>query len=347
MMVRRTPTFAFIVHPRDEQDFFRARCLTLLRDLSTDDQEFVCRACKCPPTVVGEIVFGFSPFRGALVSIGFLPKQVVTAKGRAEITRAVQMMVEQGVRVIGLGALTSSATDGGRSLIDELPRGVTLTNGNAYTAAVLRENVTSAAAMLSLDRPPRVGIVGSTGSVGSVLSALLAKDDVDLLLIGRTVRKVRELLGSVAPAARVSDCLGELITADVIVVLTNDPSAQLTPEVVRAGCIVIEAAEPPNISSDAERTWPGDIKILRGGRVRIPNYRCTYDFGLPDPTETYACLAETYLFARDGIREHSVGTPRVQLAERLARAAVRQGIRPSLFGADARRMMPVPASVSS
>src|SRR5271170_4930615 len=114
MIVHRRPAFAFIVHPRDEHDFFRARCLTLLRDLSTDDEEFVCRACKCPPTVVGEILFGFSPFRGALVSIGCLPKQVVTARGRAEITHAAQMMVEQGVSVIGLGALTSSATDGGR-----------------------------------------------------------------------------------------------------------------------------------------------------------------------------------------------------------------------------------------
>jgi predicted amino acid dehydrogenase len=153
-------------------------------------------------------------------------------------------------------------------------------------------------------------------------------------------------VGSVAPAARVSDCLCELITADVIVVLTNDPSAQLTPGVVRAGCIVIDVAEPPNISSDAERNWPGGVKIFRGGRVRIPNYQCTYDCGLPDPAETYACLAETYLFARDGIREHSVGTPRVELAERLARTAPRHGIQPSLFDANAGRMMAIPATVS-
>jgi hypothetical protein len=50
-----------------------------------------------------------------------------------------------------------------------------------------------------------------------------------------------------------------------------------------------------------------------------------------------ACLAETYLFAREGITEHSVGPASAELAADLAELAARQGIRPWPLG------LPVPA----
>jgi fatty aldehyde-generating acyl-ACP reductase len=330
MAGRRTPTFAFIVHPRDEDDMFRARCLSLLRTLSTDDSDFIMRVCSCPPTVVGDVLFGFSPFWGQLISIACLPKDVPSPKGRDEIVRAAEIMVGRGTKVIGLGALTSPATAGGAWLADQLPAGVTVTNGNAYTAAVLRQNVAAVTSMLSLDRRPRVAILGCTGSVGTTLSRLLASCEVDLILVGQTATKVRNLLGNDAPGALFSECLADIVMADIVVVLTNNPLARLTPNLIRKGAIVIDAAEPPNIPEGTVREWPSHIRILRGGRVRIPGYQSTYDLGLDDPSETFACLAETYLFVREGIHENSVGTPSPDLAERLERAAGRHGIRPSL-----------------
>ena len=68
--------------------------------------------------------------------------------------------------------------------------------------------------------------------------------------------------------------------------------------------------------------------MVRGGRVRIPGYHSTYDFGLEDSADTFACLAETYLFAREGIWEHSVGAPQPEFARRLERAASRHGVQP-------------------
>jgi fatty aldehyde-generating acyl-ACP reductase len=66
--------------------------------------------------------------------------------------------------------------------------------------------------------------------------------------------------------------------------------------------------------------------VLEGGLVRIPAYRSTYDMGTPSRLDTFACLAETYLFARQGIRGHSVGRPSVELAEAMDRAAQLHGI---------------------
>jgi fatty aldehyde-generating acyl-ACP reductase len=325
---RRTPAFAFIVHPRNERDMFRATCLSFLRSISADDADYVARVCALPPTIVGEVLFGFSVLGGEIVSIPCLPPEVATPRGRREILRAVQIAVDRGARVIGLGALTAPATAGGAWIAEQVPRGVTVTNGNAYTAAVLSRNVLDAAAHLALERRPRVAVVGCTGSVGVVLSRLLTAAGADLVLIGRRVSKVAQLLGDVE-AMRISDQIADVACADIVVVLTSAESARLTPVHVAPGAIVIDAAEPANISEEDVRAWRACMTVVRGGRVHIPGYHCTYDFGLDDPGETFACLAETYLCAREGIREHSVGAPQRTFAEQLDRAAERHGVRPT------------------
>lgn len=288
------------------------------------------RARSLPPTIVGEVLFGFAPFRGEIISIPCLPGEVMSVHGRKEILRAAQIALDRGAKVVGLGALTAPATGGGSLLVEQLPAGITITNGNCYTAAVLRRNVLEAIRILALERPTRIAIVGCTGSVGRVVSRLLIDAGFEnLILIGRTAEKARRLLGEVAPYASFSESLADVAAADVIVALTNAPSARLTPEVIRIGAIVIDAAEPANVSDEDASAWNSHVLITRGGRVRISGYRCTYDFGLGDSTETFACLAETYLFAREGIYEHSVSAPHPGFVELLERAALRHGVRPS------------------
>jgi fatty aldehyde-generating acyl-ACP reductase len=325
---RRTPHFAFIVHPRDEADIFRATCLSLLRTLSADDADFVARVCALPPTVVGEVLFGFGPFRGEVVSIPCLSAEVTTDRGRGEILRAARLAIDRGAHVIGLGGLTAPATGGGSWLVEQLPAGVRVTNGNAYTAAVLRRHVLEAVAYRALDRPARVAIVGAAGSVGIAVSQLLADSGVELVLIGRTRSQLSQLPEILAGRVRSTADLTDVNVADVVLVLTSAASARLTPSHLRGGTIVIDAAEPANISDADAKQWTGHASVVRGGRVRIPGYYCSYDFGLEDSTETFACLAETYLFAREGISQHSVGAPPPEFAERRERAALRHGLLP-------------------
>jgi fatty aldehyde-generating acyl-ACP reductase len=323
--VTTSPAFAFIGHPRNAADIFRASCLSLLRSFSADDDEFLIRALMLPPTLLADVTVGFSTFRGEVISIAALPIDVMTQRGRREIERAVALAAERGACVVGLGALTSPATAGGLRIVDRVPAGVTVTNGNAYTAAVLAENVDEAAERVGSSRPS-VAVVGCTGSVGTAVSRLLAHRGFDLHLIARSVGKARRLLGDLEPVARYSDDVTDSASADIVLLLTDVSPETLDIGGTREDVVVIDAAEPSGWAEEDLQALAGRIEYARGGRALIPGYRCSYDFGLSRPEETFACLAETYLFVRDGVREHSVGSPTADDALRMSRIAQRHGV---------------------
>jgi predicted amino acid dehydrogenase len=325
----QAPWFAFLVHPRGVGDLFRAGWGSFLRQFSSSDTEFVVKMCSLPPVVLGEIGFGFAAVRGELVVAMCMPQEIMSKEGQQAIIRAAQLAADRGAKVLGLGALMAPAMGGGVLLLRHLPPGVTLTNGNAYTAAVVRHNVLEACSFLAHSRTCRVAVVGCTGSVGAATCHLLADAGIDLLLIGRNAERARSLSGLLAHQAVFSGELAAVREADIALVLTSDPSAKLSPDLVSPGTIVIDVSQPPNVSPEIRGAFQGrGIDVREGGIVQIPGYTCTYDLNMPAPGDTFACLAETYLFAREGMREHSVGRPNVELALHLERVAQRHGITP-------------------
>jgi fatty aldehyde-generating acyl-ACP reductase len=322
---RSPPWFSFIVHPRDQADIRRSSHGSLLWATTTGEEEFFARVNTTPPLVVGEITFGFEPPRGELVCVPRTPDQLATSEGRRLVSRAVATAAARGARVIGLGGLTAPLTAGGRGLLREMPAHTTLTNGNAYTAAVVRHNVIEA---VSRARPSAIAVVGCTGSVGVAVSQLLADAGLDLVLIGRTADSARTRVGKV-PCARYSGDLSDVSHCNVVVLLTNAAEVVLKPTLLNPGAIVVDVAQPPNVTSCERRALSASaIEVVAGGLVRIPKYRCSYDLNLPDPGETFACLAQTYVLAREGIREHSVGRPSADEALTVERWAIKQGIQP-------------------
>lgn len=293
------------------------------------------KMCSLPPIVAGEVGFGTAAIWGEVVNIMRLPDVMVGPHAARAVLEGLELVLRRGSRVIGLGALTAPATGGGLSLLRHLPAGVTLTNGNAYTAVVVRQNVIEASRNLGLDRRAKVAVVGCTGSVGVPASHLLAEAGFDLTLVGRSARKVKHLLGCLASQAVFAGDLETISEADIVVVLTNDPSAQLTPAHVRTGAVIIDCAQPKNIKDSAlEQFRQRNILVCEGGIVRIPCYSTSTDILGLDREDTFACLAETYLFAREGIREHSVGRPTPEFALRLERIAQRHGVIPRPLNID-------------
>jgi predicted amino acid dehydrogenase len=321
------PAFAFLTNLRDDRDLYRIGASRFLRRYSSSESDFRDKMFSLPPLVAGEIVVGFGPFRGEVAVVMRMPPSLLGAGGMRAIRDGVEMVLRRGAPVIGLGAMTAPATAGGLKLLRNLPREVTLTNANAYTAAVVRHNVCDAVACRDLGARARVAVVGCTGSVGVPTSLLLADEGFDLILIGRTADRVRHHLPGLAAHAR---CTGDLVAvgeSDIVVLLTNDPSARLAPDHVRQGTVVIDVAQPANVAPSAMPAFARrGATVVEGGIVRIPGYTCTVDLGLTNPLDTAACVAETYLFAKEGIREHSLGHPGIELARRLERAAIRQGI---------------------
>lgn len=326
------PWFAFLTHPRDVGDIFRWKGSRLLREYSDSDEELVAKWTSLEPMVSGELVFGFGGPRGEMVAVTRMPEQLMGPYGRSVVADAARLAVDRGARVIGLGALTAPATAAGRSLVRDLPAGVAVTSGNAYTAAVSRRNVIAAVTALGLDRPARVAVLGATGSVGGPVSRLLVQDGFDVTVIGRNPGRVRAMFGDLAGEAVLADTLEPLLKADVVLVLTSERSALLTPREVRPGAIVIDVTQPANILPGAYQEFHADgSRVVPGGLVQIPGYHSSYDFVIPIPGATYACLAETYLLAREGIREHSVGVPSVAAALQMERLAERHGVAPAVL----------------
>ena len=324
------PAFVFLTHLRDDADLHRIGASSFLRRYSDGEDDFRRKMCSLPPLVAGEISFGFGPVRGEVVVVMRQPDELLGPGGGRAVLEGLEVALARGARVIGLGALVAPATASGARLLRHLPDGVTLTNTNAYTAVLVRANVHEAAAALGLGPRARVAVIGCTGSVGVPASRLLAADGFPLVLVGRTTERVRRHLGDLeAGATRVAAGLESALGSDVVVLLTSDQSARLSPDHVSPGAFVIDFAQPANVvpAALAEFARRG-VTVVEGGIVRIPDYWCGVDLGLADAADTTACVAEAYLFAREGIQAHSVGRPTPELARRLERAALRHGVRP-------------------
>lgn len=79
-----------------------------------------------------------------------------------EIMAAIDLAVERGAKIVGLGAYTSVVTMGGRQLLPYTP--VALTTGNSYTVVSGVEAATTAAQQVGLDLNKVTGAVVGAGS---------------------------------------------------------------------------------------------------------------------------------------------------------------------------------------
>lgn len=344
---RSVPWFAFLAHPRDLEDVRRSPGGRFLSDHSRDDLEFRRKLFSMPPRVVTEFRFGFSGAWGELLTVHRLPEEMMAAGD--EVAVAAEVAVRRGARVIGLGALTSPATGSGLRLAGKLPPGVTLTTGNAYTAAVIRSGVEEAAEREGPGTRARVGVVGCTGSVGHALTQLLDQQGFCLQLNGRTAERAARMFGALpGKSHRFGAGTQQLDGCDVVVLLTSDAAAHLEPEAVAPGTIVLDCAQPANVRAEERPSFAErGVALAEGGLVRIPGFTTGFDFRHSVPNAAYACLAETYLVAREGLRRHSVGRPNAEDALRIESIARRRKVTPvplaELLDAEGRHALAAPA----
>ena len=320
------PWFSFIGHPRHFVDLDRIGGTDLLRRYSVSEKDFLKKIGLIPPLVIGHIKFQPYAINGEVVAVMSMPDLMVTPRSRQAVLDGIKLSISRGARVIGLGALTAPATGAGISVVKEIPQGVTLTTGNAFTAAVAFRNVIEASNYVN-NSDPQIAVLGCTGSVGFAVSHLLYQNGYRLTLIGRTVERVKTLFSDFRNVAFSND-LESLQKANIILALTNDKSAKILPRHLQTGAVVIDIAQPANVKREDYTLFKNQgIFITEGGLVQIPGYSCTFDFSLP-PSSTFACLAETYLFAREGITEHSVGRALPELAKYLDQIATDLEITP-------------------
>lgn len=242
---------------------------------------------------------------GWFVGCPMTPRQFLELDERfvtGKIVKAAKMAQELGAKIVGLGAYTSIAGDGGITVDREVD--IAITTGNSYTCYTAIEGACKAAELLGVERgSSRVAIVGATGSIGRVCAHLLAEDGVgELLLLGRDAGRLQAVAdelpsrGNVCIATELDDHLPQ---ADIIVTVTSAIDAVIEPRHLKPGSIVCDVARPRDVSSRVAKERD-DVLVIEGGVVSVPGEaEFGFNFGFP-PRTSYACMAETMILALEG-----------------------------------------------
>ncbi|GAA2158833.1 putative amino acid dehydrogenase [Humibacillus xanthopallidus] len=333
--------FAFTVHPRARLSEDLARVWSPLGRVPERAYDTALRRLPVPPVAMAAIHIGGSQV-GHVVLVPYGARHLLAqpGEGRDRVHRAVDKARGLGCGTVGLGALTATVTGGGVSLRGRTDIGVT--NGNAFTAAIVDDQARRLLEHLGRLGGAHVAVVGATGSVGSAVTRLLARDRAAgrLTVVARSAGRLEALAAEVGrrvPTVAATS-IDAVSGADLVILLTASADALLQPQHLREGAVVLDATQPRNTSPDLLAARP-DVLVIDGGVVEIPSLRLVGgNIGLPDG-RAYACFAETALLALSGHRGHfSIGNPSLELVDEtrhLARGLAHLGFHaaePTSFG---------------
>ncbi len=308
--------FAFLVHARDVRDIFRI--YPHLDGLSEEEayREFAKHDAHIGAPI--SVTIGDRILNGELIGVPLFPgnprpqiRQVQSA-----LKTVCEYCEDRGTKIMGLGALLPSMTAFGENLIP-YTMDVGITTGHSFTAHAIAEHVRVIESLLG--EPQRIAIVGAAGSTGRAALLALEFDGVrrSLVLVDLP-GKLRVLEEEVAPRHEpilVSANLDDIRTASIVICVTNASAAIIESRHLARGAIVIDDAQPENITIGVARERP-DIFVIKC-LARVPGLVCPFDFGLfskaPGSARqniTFTCLAEVIALAAHDHRGHfTIGRP--------------------------------------
>lgn len=265
---------------------------------------------------------------GYIIMLPYSGRQLLEQQKKMQplVRKAINLAVLKGAKVLGLGALTSPLTLGGK-LVANQP-GLAITNGNAYTSVIIYQKI--AALLRSSDSSrPSVALVGASGSVGSLVALLLAKHKhhAELILIARNERRLARLASDISQLNHeirplVSQNINDISKADIVVMMTSSSDHVLQMSHMKYGATILDATQPRNVSQSALQDRQ-DITVIDGGLVSV-NYLKTNQIGrlgLPERI-SFACLAETMILATaDCNKDFSIGNPTLEQAATISKLA--------------------------
>lgn len=248
---------------------------------------------------------------GWFVAAGLLPAQML-ALPREEvydrIVGAIQIGIDLGAEIAGLGAFTGVVGDGGVTIAERVS--IPVTTGNSLTIAAGVASLFVGADEMQIDASQAtVVVVGATGSIGAACARLIAPRVRELILVARNetrLRKFHESVESELPcrSSYTTDLAGAVRSGDLILTATSSTQEIIQPEDLRAGAVVCELSLPHDVSRRVALERP-DVLVVEGGNMRMPgNPKIMrvrepdqeFDLGLPRGT-ALACMSETMTLA--------------------------------------------------
>jgi predicted amino acid dehydrogenase len=309
--VSKPPKFCFVIHPLSLADVARYEPGALGKG------DAIVRKIMewMPPWATVHVTGVRTPdgreTEGWFVTAPLLPEQMMEFPREEvykRILRAIEIGVELGADIAGLGAFTAVVGDGGVTIAERSP--IPVTTGNSLTISAGIQSLFRGAHEMGID--PSVStavVVGATGSIGSACVKLIAPRVKHVILVARNhtrLAKFHESIKSELPceSSYTTDISDAVRRSQLILTATSSTQDVIEPEDLQTGAVVCELSVPHDVSRRVATERP-DVLVTEGGnmivpgdphfeRVREPGTE--FDLNLP-PRTALACMSETMVLA--------------------------------------------------
>lgn len=307
----KTPKFCFVVHPLSLQDIVRYE-----PGAKGKGEPLMRKILEWMPSYAAVHVTGVRTpdgreTEGWFVASPLLPEQILEFP-RDEvydrIVKAIQIGVELGATVAGLGAFTGVVGDAGVTIAQRAS--IPVTTGNSLTiAAGIASLFRGAREMEIVEDEATAVVIGATGSIGSACARMLAPRVKRLILVARNQTRLRNYHEQLAPelaceTSFTTDVAAAVREAQLILTATSSTVEVVQPEDVQPGAVICELSLPHDVSRRIAQERP-DVLVTEGGNMLVPGEPCfervrepgsDFDLNLP-PRTALACMSETMVLA--------------------------------------------------
>ncbi|MBN1956246.1 MAG: shikimate dehydrogenase [Anaerolineae bacterium] len=309
-------TFAFIIHPLDPKADVARKYPRLARLLSVPLIHFLSR--YWPPLVLSRVTGVRSlatgrQVEGWLLACPFTAQRMIELPPRVVYRKVIQtgrLAERLGAQILGLGAFTSVAGDGGVTVARALD--IPVTTGDSYTVTLAVRALLEAGRQMGIAAEQAVtAVVGASGAVGSASACLLAPRVGRMILLGRRLEPLervrQEVMGLARGAVDISTEIGDIRQAALVASATSAGRAVIHPPHLKPGAVVCDIARPRDVSAQVLEQRD-DVLVIDGGLAEVPGeVEFGFDYGLP-PRLAFGCMAETIALALEGrFEDYTVG----------------------------------------
>ena len=310
-MSANTPKFCFVVHPLSLDDVARyepgakGKGAPIVRKI----MEWM------PPWNAVHVTGVRTPdgreTEGWFVSAPLLPEQMMEFPREevyTRILRAIEIGVEMGAQIAGLGAFTAVVGDGGVTIAERSP--IPVTTGNSLTIAAGVHSFFRGADEMGIDPAASTAVVvGATGSIGAACVRLIAPRVGHVVLVARNATRLAKFHEQIAPelpceSSFTTDISAAVRRAQLILTATSSTQDVIEPEDLQTGSVVCELSLPHDVSRRVATERP-DVLVTEGGNMVVPGTPyfervrepgSEFDLNLP-PRTALACMSETMVLA--------------------------------------------------
>lgn len=257
-----------------------------------------------------------------------MPKEIV----RKKILNAILYGQDKlGCDLVMLGALTAPLTSAGIWLREQPELKLNITNGNTYTVAIAIQVAEKAMELSGLNLAEiKLAIIGSAGVIGEGITRYFNQKNANLILVERSMDRFERLTPQlVGDRFKLVDNISEIKNADIIITATSHPDALIGSDILKENAIVVDVAEPPDVSPEIEQIRP-DVISIDGGRVRWDKVDFGVYFGAPKKVG-FACMTEGLMQALENKRQDYIGSVTMEHLEETITWAKKWDFGPARF----------------